>query len=1304
MQPRTLLILVLICLCSSLVQAAPLKTGLLLRDRDFDPASQPIGREAQAAWAWVQKNAEHPVLLKLNPETGPIEVATGKPIDLKTVGVLWLHHGDDVLRRTKLIGPELKGWVSSGGGLFLSGGALQMLSPFGREGYSGHMQAYTRLPFRQRIDAGFVPFEKNHPIFAGLKVSEDGLVYTSQGGPTAVSDFSSGGPIHAMVLGKTATGDENPIAEFTYGSGRIIVLGWDLPEYADLNNKYRGNLTRLTKNILDYLAKDPKDQFPFEVRSAFKYRKLPPAGTPVPERLRPIEKDFAALSAAIDDLEKTFAEKYPKAADYRKELAALKSQIISTKTGESDKGSQDLAVRRFYAMQREALLANPLLDFDRLIYIRRKGHMGLPANYYSNSSLPQKGYNNQLLVRSIHRPDEKPTALFQPDDGRFVGDIDLHFDADKMLVSVSNIDGRWRIGELAGIEESIKSGKKLSLDILPLLNEPDVDNYDSCYLPDGRIIFTSTAPFTGVPCVGGRSHVTNLYLWDKNSPMIRRLTFDQEHNWSPRVMSNGRILYQRWEYTDLVHVYYRLLFTMNPDGTNQAEFYGSNSYWPTSMFYAREVPGHPTMVATIVGGHHDYPRMGELVLLDASKGRFETEGVVARIGGTEPKVRAKVQDSLVTGIWPKFLHPWPLSDKYLIASCKPTPGAPWGIYLVDTFGNYLLLHDEPGAMIFEPIPLASRPKPPVVPDRIDPTKKEAEVYMADIYIGPGLKGIPRGTVKALRIVSYQFAYHEMGGEPDRVGIDGPWDVKRIIGTVPVEPDGSARFKVPAYLPISLQPLDAEGKSIQLVRSWFTAMPGEVVSCVGCHEAQNSTPPARATIAAKLNPRKIEPWYGPARGFSFKREVQPVLDKFCIGCHDGKQQADGQKLLDFTAREPIQTPGMLSGYNARFTPSYIALRSYVRNYTVECDVHLLNPLEYHADTSPLIRMLGNGHHGVELDQEAWDRLVTWIDLNAPAHGTWWEVCGWNKPDAVKKYSKRRREMHLKTTGIDLDEEAVFDLVKKSEPIVPKSWDKTKASQPVAKAEPKPLTAPIVKPVEKLAKKSVELGDQVKLNMVQLPAADKNGPIWVGQYEVTNEQFARFDPNHDSRFEVGDWEKFSPVHLGYTANRPSQPVVRVSRDQAEAFCSWLSEKTGKKFRLPTDAEWDYACRAGSDTPLWYGGLDTDFSKTANLADAMLKRLDYDHVPGCIPEWRLAEERVDDNYRIAAPVGTYSPNRWSLFDMHGNVAEWTSTEKDSRAAVVGGSFYDRPKEAVVGFRRYHHPYQPLFDVGFRVVLEEN
>ena len=188
---------------------------------------------------------------------------------------------------------------------------------------------------------------------------------------------------------------------------------------------------------------------------------------------------------------------------------------------------------------------------------------------------------------------------------------------------------------------------------------------------------------------------------------------------------------------------------------------------------------------------------------------------------------------------------------------------------------------------------------------------------------------------------------------------------------------------------------------------MTAMPGETLSCVGCHDRRNSSPPSVQTIAARRKPSAMEPWYGPPRGFSFRREVQPVLDKFCVGCHNGQPQDDGRQVPDlrgdqnafviFRGGDPRgqilrDTPKekLLGRYGGVFEPSYLTLRNLVRVGGLESDLHLLPPMEFHAGTTQLVQMLRKGHHGVQLDAEAWDRLTTWIDLNAPCHGTWSEV--------------------------------------------------------------------------------------------------------------------------------------------------------------------------------------------------------------------------------------------------------------------------------------------------------------------------
>ncbi|MRR39104.1 hypothetical protein EG829_31550, partial [bacterium] len=343
--------------------------------------------------------------------------------------------------------------------------------------------------------------------------------------------------------------------------------------------------------------------------------------------------------------------------------------------------------------------------------------------------------------------------------------------------------------------------------------------------------------------------MTCLYLFDPMKNTVRQLTFEQDSDWCPTMLPNGRVLYQRWEYTDQSHSNSRILFHMNPDGTDQREFRGSGSWFPGSFFYARPIPGEPHQVIGIATGHHGNPRSGRLLVLDPTQGRRDGLGIVREVPGRGQKVEPIVRDRLADGVWPQFLMPWPLSAKHYLVAAKMRPDSLWGIYLADSFDNLVLLKEVEGEALLWPIPLQNTPKPPVIADRVNLASAESTVFITDIYQGPGLKGVPRGTVKNLRVIEYYFSRRGFGGLYGTLGLDGPWDVKRILGTVPVNPDGSAFFKVPANTPLSLQPLDDKGQALQLMRSWFVGGPGENVSCAGCHESQDDASVNRMSAAA-----------------------------------------------------------------------------------------------------------------------------------------------------------------------------------------------------------------------------------------------------------------------------------------------------------------------------------------------------------------------------------------------------------------------------------------------------------------------
>jgi formylglycine-generating enzyme required for sulfatase activity len=474
------------------------------------------------------------------------------------------------------------------------------------------------------------------------------------------------------------------------------------------------------------------------------------------------------------------------------------------------------------------------------------------------------------------------------------------------------------------------------------------------------------------------------------------------------------------------------------------------------------------------------------------------------------------------------------------------------------------------------------------------------------------------------------------------------------------------------------------------------------------------------------PAQLTPWHGPTRGFSFNREVQPVLDRHCVRCHNGTEP----KRPDLTLQPDAKAGSASAHYNdvAHFPPAYLALRTYVRGHTIESDMHLLTPCEFHASTTELVRLLEAGHHGVRLDAEEWDRLNTWIDLNTPAHGTWTENAGEAR---VAKWSSRRRELLKRYAGLDDDlEDTAYRQSWHGRPArdargeTPMPQNALTSAFDVQRSAFGVRVSPSFNPAPQAAgvplppsTNTVDLGDGATLRFVSVPAGTLSTdagvtnvfarPFWIGACEIRNRDFARFDPAHDSRIETGEFLQFSERERGEPCNLPDQPVCRISRTRAEAFCAWLSAKSGLRCRLPSAAEWEWAARAGSGEPAAWGAATNDFSKVANLADKSLRSvhtLGWGLPSGAIPPQRPAAAHVDDRHRVSAPAGSFAPNAWGLSDAQGNVWEWTAeTAADGRAVARGGSWYSRPEHALFDARILYPPWQPVYDVGFRVVMEQ-
>ena len=1029
------------------------------------------------------------------------------------------------------------------------------------------------------------------------------------------------------------------------------------------------------------------------------------------------------------------------AVKYLPILTELEQQV---KQGFGNIYSGDEAVlvnaEKAVANKRAILLANPLLNGDKILTVRYQlgnrdrramaPELGTQSNNWSNQeSARRKGFNADIVELSNLRDEVQIRTIYKPDNTSSIADLKLHWDGDRAMFTQTMSDNRWNVFEV-----KLNNG-----DCKKLIDNPesDLEFYDGTYLPDGRIIANSNIGYQGVPCVNGSDPVGNMVLYTPQSKNLRRLTFDQDANWNPVIMNNGRVMYTRWEYTDLTHYYTRIVMNMNPDGTEQKALYGSGSMFPNSTFDVQPLPGYASAFVGIIPGHHGVARSGRLILFDPAKARKGAAGMLQEIPHRNRPIVEEVKDRLVDGVWPQFIKPSPLNDTYFLVAAKLDKNDLWGIYLVDKFDNVTCLHKMEGEGYISPIAVRKTVTPPAIPDRVKLDDKQATVFIQDIYEGEGLKGIPRGTVKSLRLHAYEYAYVQTQSDHNWHGIQSGWDIKRMLGTVPVEEDGSVIFKIPANTPVSIQPLDKDGVAVQWMRSWLTGQPGEIVSCVGCHEDQNQIVIPKRVIASQKAPHALTPPEGGTRSFTFDLEVQPILDRACIACHNGEGKA-------FDLRG-----GKKDGRG--YGTSYLNLHPYVHRQGGEGDMVVLYPYEYHPNTSELVRLLKKGHYNVQLTDAEWRKIYNWIDYNAPDKGYFNANVLKSFPYQGYDQIERRKQLTDKYAGgagVDWKKEIAdyaAQLKNKGEikPVMPKKVSPVK--EKVLKVKGWPFAPDRVKEMladEKETVKVLEIAPGVQMTFVRIPAGEFvmgsyhgepdtypttkvkiDKAFWMGELEVTNQQYNTIFPQHDSRYVDQQWKDH--VVPGYPANKPEQPVIRVSYNDAMEYCKILSQKTGLNITLPTEAQWEWACRGGSDEDFWFGNLNADFGKKDNLADVTTNKF---AVSGVDPQPMSPESpwykyytflpkaaNVDDGSLVQVGGKKYEANPFGLYCMHGNVAEWTRSDyvpypykenpkKVSEYKVVrGGSYIERPKYSTAYSRKGFYPYQCVFNVGFRVIIED-
>jgi hypothetical protein len=569
-------------------------------------------------------------------------------------------------------------------------------------------------------------------------------------------------------------------------------------------------------------------------------------------------------------------------------------------------------------------------------------------------------------------------------------------------------------------------------------------DYEGCYLPDGNILFNSTRCVQIVDCWW--TEVSNLYVCNKDGKYLRRLAFDQVHSNYPQVLDDGRVVYTRWDYNDRGQLYPQPLYQMNPDGTSQTEYYGNNSWFPTTIAHARGIPG-TTKVMALATGHHTHQR-GKLCIVDPSKGRQEASGVQLIAPVTETKA-VRVDRYGQKG--DQFQYPYPFNEKeFLVTYRADGSGLKFGIYFMRDDASRELLAVSGKQDSSQPIALKARKTPNIRPTTVDYRKKTGTFYVQDVYIGPGLKGIKRGVVKSLRVVALDFRAAGIGANGNRgpaggalvstpISINnGTWDVKSVLGDTKVHADGSAFFTVPARTPVYFQLLDEKNHVVQSMRSWSTLQPGERFSCVGCHENKNEISLSTGTtLAMKAGPKPLNPVFGPPRGFSFPKMVQPILDKHCIKCHKDttkrlgppprrKKGAPKPKIDTNANIDPnnktlafslLSTPNKDGRAKRNWSDAYLNLtqrgrpNEMVNWLNVQSIPPMLPPYFKGANKSKIFAHIAGPKCNVKLSKHELAIIACWIDLLVPYCGDYAEAGAWNDGDKAKhkRFMDKRRRM-------------------------------------------------------------------------------------------------------------------------------------------------------------------------------------------------------------------------------------------------------------------------------------------------------
>lgn len=606
---------------------------------------------------------------------------------------------------------------------------------------------------------------------------------------------------------------------------------------------------------------------------------------------------------------------------------------------------------------------------DRIVFATRQptlkdGHWYANIGYFSfdeNLKLYEEGGHLCILNLKSGEID----VLLEDATGT-IRDPAVHYDAQKIIFSY-----RKGSGENFHLYEINVDGSGMKQ-----LTFGEYDEYEPCYLPDGGIVFTSTRAKRWVNCFV--TQVGTIYRCNADGSGITELSPNLEHDNTPWPLPDGRILYQRWEYIDRSQMVFHHLWTMNPDGTGQMVYYGNM---------------HPEGV--LIDGK-PVPDSNEVIVIECPKhGRADHRGRVVLLSDQNGPDDLSMKKYLTKQA--SYCDPYALAGNFFIAAQERS------IVSLNREGKQRLvfkLPDDrfaPELVLFEPRPLIPHEREKFKPDLTDPAQDVGTMLLTSVYIGRKMGTVEKGTVKKLLIMEALPKPINFQGGMAPITMGGSFTLERILGTVPVEEDGSAYFELPAKRALFFVALDGNDDSVKRMHSFTTVMPGETLSCVGCHEERTFTPQSQALpMAAKRAASKIRKIEGIPELYDFPRDIQPIFDKHCVKCHNPEKRK-GHVILTGD-RGPI------------YSHSYEQLTLFKQvadgrnrkgsNY---------DPYVIGAANSPLMKKLSGEHHGVKLSEHEIRTIRYWIESAAVYPGTYAALGSGCIGGKQRGYERRTRQI-------------------------------------------------------------------------------------------------------------------------------------------------------------------------------------------------------------------------------------------------------------------------------------------------------